>query len=333
MDFYSFLQIFVLLTIKKIKIVKMGGYEFKIVINFPPDDYEREIISGGLLHEKSFTFFVEYIKKMKPESKVLDIGANIGLYSLTAASLGLKTIAVEMVSKNYNLLNFSKRINYFSYLKTLNCAISDKEGQIYFSGQGAWASVTKNSNNQNLSQRSHAVVLDSIFQNEIKFIKMDIEGSELNALLGADLFLQSTTVDFMIECNVLACGKSGYSYTEILKLMKSFGFNGYRIGGHNILYSIGEFQEIVYTDYFFTKRSEDDLKSNFGFFVIEMPLNEIRSSILEQFNYGEDHWVYVYSIKDSINHLFPSDPTISDLISAIDYKKYQFLLGVLKVGS
>ena len=52
-----------------------------------------------------FTVSMEYIKKhLKPNAKVIDVGAGTGRYSIALNNLGYDVTAVELVKKNLSML-------------------------------------------------------------------------------------------------------------------------------------------------------------------------------------------------------------------------------------
>lgn len=72
-------------------------------------------------------------REENPENEVyfLDIGANIGWYTLAAASLGFKTLAFEPFNENLHYIEQSLLVNEgFSDLVTVyDYALGDKESQ------------------------------------------------------------------------------------------------------------------------------------------------------------------------------------------------------------
>lgn len=136
-----------------------------------PDLYERE-------ERKVFCASVT------PGCTVLDVGANIGIYTLLAAKRGARVFAVEADPANavalrhhVELNGFSERVTVFEIAAT-ECA---KTVPLYRN--------PRNSGGSNLfrGQPSGAVegrTLDSLALPPIDVCKMDIEGSELMALAG-----------------------------------------------------------------------------------------------------------------------------------------------------
>ena len=57
---------------------------------------------------------LNWIRDFHYDDKLLDIGANIGIYSLYVAFKGINVISIEPDSLNYALLNINIRINNYS---------------------------------------------------------------------------------------------------------------------------------------------------------------------------------------------------------------------------
>jgi FkbM family methyltransferase len=71
--------------------------------------------------------------KLRPGFVFLDIGANIGGYSLFLAALGganCRIVAVEPQPDIFARLVYNLRLNGFSTVKALACAIADKDGEL-----------------------------------------------------------------------------------------------------------------------------------------------------------------------------------------------------------
>jgi FkbM family methyltransferase len=68
-----------------------------------------------------------WVDHIKPGEILHDVGANIGIYSLYAASRGIHVYAYEPMRTNYDALCENIRINNFRHLKAIYCAISNGE--------------------------------------------------------------------------------------------------------------------------------------------------------------------------------------------------------------
>jgi FkbM family methyltransferase len=318
---------------REIKALKIKGpkIDFWLALYFPPDDYGKEIVSGGLLNESSYKFFVHYCSKMDVGKKVIDIGSNIGLYSVTSSKMGIETVGVEMDRHNFSLLKISKILNKLKTLSILNFAISTNTGLNYYSGESAWASITENIENKNELSVSPGLLLDTFYDQNIGIIKIDVEGNELDVLLSGELFLKSEQVDFIIEANILACGNRGYKIKKIFDLMHANGYHSFRIDHNNTLLEGLFFQEILYADYFFTKRTKENIQDNFGFTIEKLSKEKIRSNILQQLLYNNYHRLFVYAIREEIKTFF-IDSEFSNLFLEIDIRNQESVIEMLKSG-
>lgn len=87
--------------------------------------------------------------------------------------------AFEPDTDNYEICN--RKLSKYEHIHLLNIGLGEKEEVVTFcSGEGEWARID-NQGNKSLQINS----LDNVVDEKISFIKMDIEGSEINALLGA----------------------------------------------------------------------------------------------------------------------------------------------------
>ncbi|MEL6457006.1 MAG: FkbM family methyltransferase [Cyanobacteria bacterium J06636_27] len=140
---------------------------------------------GSYEYEKQ-TLFTKTIHK---GSVVFDLGAHVGFHSLLASVLvgsQGKVYAFEPMPKNLSYLKEHIKINKIKNIAVINAAVSDSCGTAYFqenicSFQGHLASVG------NIKVKT--VSLDEmISQGEIpnpNYIKIDVEGAELQVLNGA----------------------------------------------------------------------------------------------------------------------------------------------------
>jgi len=138
------------------------------------------------------------LRNYKNYSVFLDIGANIGTYSILLGRKGLKCFAFEpskenfkALSKNIELNNLQEKVKIFNYgLGETNC-----EKEFVFNSLNTGASHVTSTPKQNKSYCIIIKALDSVyedfnFRKDDKFlIKIDVEGMEPEVLEGAKSFL------------------------------------------------------------------------------------------------------------------------------------------------
>lgn len=164
---------------------------------------------------------------------VIDIGGNVGYFSLLASKLvGMhgKVYVFEPDPTNFMYLRKNIEINKIKNIILVNKCVSNEEGILtlylhpkFHSCHSIFKSTSKSIDHVNVE----SITLNKMFENDdfkISFIKMDIEGAELKALKGMDEILKKNRVKYLLtECNlrILKCvGKMARDL--ILELDKYF---------------------------------------------------------------------------------------------------------------
>ena len=163
------------------------------------------------------------IRKLKTNHCFLDIGSNIGYFSLLASILvkmNGRVIAFEPIKKLYKQIKFSKKINSYNNIKIYNFGLSDKniKEKIYLQEKNIASSSIYKKNilnfsffrgfifkklfeTKNLIKFENIVLkkLDNLIKCKVDFIKIDVEGEEYPALLGMKQILKKYKPKLIIE--------------------------------------------------------------------------------------------------------------------------------------
>jgi FkbM family methyltransferase len=180
---------------------------------------------------------------VKPGDRIIDIGANIGVYTRRLAKLTGprgEVYAFEPHPRNFALLvRFTRRM---PAIKTFHAAVGDRDGTI-----DLYVSDDLNVDHriyQTAEKRARLQVsccsLDSCLQGKTAdFIKMDIQGAEYGALRGMQTTLNSSPRLTMItELWPYGLKEAGSSCGEVIGLLRKNGFFLYLvINGTVIEYS------------------------------------------------------------------------------------------------
>ncbi len=129
---------------------------------------------------------------LRPGMHVIDIGANIGYFSMLAAVLvGAKgsVLAVEPNPRNVRLLEASRRENGFDHVGVMQVAAGREPGLLVLNtsySNGTTAPPPNTINAMLAAETVPCVRIDTLLPaaGKTDFIKIDAEGAEYNALLG-----------------------------------------------------------------------------------------------------------------------------------------------------
>jgi FkbM family methyltransferase len=150
------------------------------------------LIAATGSHEPQVTTFLQGL--LRPRATFLDLGANIGFFSLLAASrVGPegRVIAFEPRPDNVALFTLSIRENGFQNIDLHPLAVAESEQMFmgYLAVDSSLSHVVEEARpitRPVSAYRVQAVALDSFLTDlpRLDFIKMDIDGNELRALRG-----------------------------------------------------------------------------------------------------------------------------------------------------
>lgn|SRR5574341_1414143 len=184
-------------------------------------------------------FETELVKKeIKKGYVVLDIGANIGYYTLIFAKLvgeNGKVFAFEPDPVNFALLKKNVEINGYRNVILVRKAVSNKSEHIrlYLSEDNKGDARIYDSADDRESIEIDAIRLDDYFKNyngRIDFIKMDIQGAEGRAVEGSTLILQKNEkLKVVTEFWPIGLKRCGIEPEDYLKLLLRLGFKVYNI--------------------------------------------------------------------------------------------------------
>lgn len=189
------------LTNEERVIYKLKKYNFSMILSLADNAISRPILLKGQYEQNVTQVLLKYLKQLKPDLHFLDIGANLGYYSLLVASHcpQAKIYSFEPDKNNFHLFTTSIIYNQFqNQIQSYPLAVSNENKTIVISNLGNQANYgarfTGNTA-QELRAYVHgenpyyeeiaAVCLDDFLPDiPIDIVKIDIEGYEPFALQG-----------------------------------------------------------------------------------------------------------------------------------------------------
>ena len=188
-------------------------------------------------------FEIECLKQIiKKGDTVVDLGANIGYYTLILAqSVGKSghVYAFEPEPSNFEILSKNVKENKHDNVTLVQKAVSDKNGKIklYISKRNLASHRIFDAEDKRKSIEIDVTTLDEYFQKSkklVNFIKMDVEGAEGATILGASKIIEdSKNLIIMMEYFPKWIKKFGDIPEEILKSLVGKKFKLFNINKKN----------------------------------------------------------------------------------------------------
>src|SRR5215475_5734891 len=209
---------------------------------YPGNETSRSIFVTGLYEPNEF-FLLSQI--LKPGMTFVDVGANMGLYTLYAARrVGTAgcTLAIESSRRELSILENNIRLNALKNVRVRANALSDEASEVELlvaqarhSGHNTLGAFGYNTPLDH-REKAQANLLDDVLAAEglprVDVLKMDIEGSELKALRGAALTLQHDHPVLLLELSDRALQHQNASSADILSLLAQYGYKAYGFDAH-----------------------------------------------------------------------------------------------------
>lgn len=221
------------------------GHIGSYLITLKISDLIQQQIYFGIYEDKETLFFK---KLLGPGDIFFDIGANVGYYSFLASQFVGNTgmvYAFEPISSNVTSFEENIHANAIANIIINPVAVGSENGSIILYteneelGNSGWASRIR-SIRRTKEVLVEVISLDEYIQKEnishVHLVKMDIEGSELDALKGGQLlFSKEDAPDIICEVNPFLLGLINLNSTALTRYLKNYGYHIYEIGSNSIL--------------------------------------------------------------------------------------------------
>ncbi|MGI0493874.1 FkbM family methyltransferase [Alkalinema pantanalense CENA528] len=204
-------------------------------LHFVIDASFQSLVTGVLLGAGDwFEAEMEFWRdRIQPGMTVLDVGANVGIYTFSAAQqVGAQgqVLAIEPFSKCIAAMVQTCEINQLSQVTVCRGAASDHEGTLKLALQSSSELNEVCAEDVDLPEGSYEAVpcftLDSLIDHhrltQVDFLKIDAEGHELQVLMGSDRLLKEFKPTILYE-NI--AGSKGSNLTVAQFLQE----NGYQL--------------------------------------------------------------------------------------------------------
>ena len=204
--------------------------------------FQEYIIRNGW-EELTTKMFKEGINK---GDVVLDLGANVGYYSLLAAQLvgkEGKVYSFEPEPKNFSVLLKNIELNGYDNIVPVQKAVSDTSGKITFflhnRDTGAHTIYQPEPGERQFTEsiEVETVTLDEFLngkENHVNVVKVDVEGAEMAVLTGMkNMIKENQDLKMFIEFHPPGIKRRGDSSSVFARqLLEDYGFSVLAIGDY-----------------------------------------------------------------------------------------------------
>lgn len=193
---------------------------------------ERHIAFFGGYENKQVKMLFDLAKE-REATLFLDIGSNVGYYSLLANEIlkGIEIHAFEPDIKNHDQLRANILLNDAYNINIHHCAVGERDGVVRFNSiYCGGASIATEETEATIDAQIRKI--DSIFnetKNKSVIIKIDVEGFELGVIQGMQNFLQNNKVVLQIE-------EFPDAPADVKNLLSSLGYSAVSVIGNDKYY-------------------------------------------------------------------------------------------------
>jgi FkbM family methyltransferase len=184
--------------------------------------------------EPHLTGFIQ--RRLKPGDTFVDVGANVGYYSLLASTIvgnSGQVVSLEALPSTFEMLRKGIHRSRARNIRPVNVAAWDTEASLpMFSGKDVgtsslipeWAERWNNSLRTEVKAATLSSLLTPAEKCNVRLIKIDVEGAELHVVRGMLDLLAASREELEVVVEVMP--KFG---DEITALFRSHGFHVYQL--------------------------------------------------------------------------------------------------------
>jgi FkbM family methyltransferase len=193
----------------------------------------RELVFPILGLMSAFAVFLRYpvVEYSEQPGLVIDVGACVGAFSVAIRESlpNCKIIAFEPYLPVIDYLHYN--CSPMSNMEIHHWAVMDESKEVFLSLPTSHP-VLGNSSVYGSNIEGYpawAITLDDFIQEAVSFIKIDVEGAELDVLRGAERILRNDKPPVMVELKNEHQRRANRTTIEVFDYMTSIGYNKHEL--------------------------------------------------------------------------------------------------------
>ena len=184
-------------------------------------------ICPGLCEFEEMSFVMHFLR---PEDLFIDIGANVGAYTVLAGGVaGAKTIAFEPSPSTFAYLQQNLKLNSLEgKASALNVALGSEEGVLQMTEGLGTENYICPSEDSRAKTEVNVITLDKALEaSQPTFLKVDVEGFETRVLAGAASTLAKPGLQGLIVERAGNADRYGFDEAALHQRIQALGFFPY----------------------------------------------------------------------------------------------------------
>ena len=205
-----------------------------VTVHVRPDKWIERLMWAGAYERELVDLFK---RVLKPGMTVLDLGANIGYFSVLAAGLVGKSGQVHSFEPAPTCFTqLGRNLAAFPWAHVYPAAVGDAPGTACFhfsdkANETGWGSLLSGEDAPTRETTVPVVRLDDWAREQavrrVDFIKMDIEGGEFRALQGAAELLSRYRPVLVAELNSVCLARDNRKPDDVLAQLRTAGYDNF----------------------------------------------------------------------------------------------------------
>jgi len=188
----------------------------------------------------------------------VDIGANIGHFTLPLGKKGARVLAVEAMPETAQLLELGVRESGLTNVVVVQAAITDRQGTVNMANTGAWAQIAVSGRGIEVPATTLPQLTAAHGFDRPRFIKVDTEGSEFDILSAArDWLADRLECELLLEFNSWTWHRFGRTANQGMQLLSALGYRMFMLDGNRLVQKhVGDCLEHCVAELFATRGPE-----------------------------------------------------------------------------
>ena len=194
----------------------------------------KNIILNGFYEKETVDVIIKSLDFNPRKFLCIDVGANIGNHTLQFQKYFKKIIGFEPQNKTFQILKLNTE-NYLN-ISIYNFGIAQKDDLItfYIPNKNIGSASQKKTRNSHYEEQVEIKNYDKLFDQECSYIKIDVEGNELDVIKG----MKNTIINYKPVISFEMRDYDNKSKLDLLNAFKELGYIDFYVPKEHFIESL-----------------------------------------------------------------------------------------------